>query len=392
MRRILYMAVVALMPMLVQAQGDIETVLDVIEHNNTTLKALRETAGAQKLENRTDIFLADPEIGFNYLWGSPSAIGNRKDISVSQSFDIATLSGEKSRVAAKKNEMIDWQYRAERMNLLLEAKQYCIDLIYYNALLKQIGIRLDNAMGLDKAMKKRLDSGDTSLPEYNNVRLSTASVKCEVARVTAERDAVVAQLARLNGGNPVELTSVDYDTVQTPAVFLEWYKIAEKKNPVLAYVRKDVELSNRQLSLSKKMGLPSFSAGYMSEKTNDEYFKGIALGVSVPLWSNRNRVRQARAAVQAAEARQVDAKLQFYGSLEVLYHRTLGLKAAADTYRASLAATDNTVLLKKAFDAGEISVADYLMQTAVYYDIVRQVLEAEREYQRSCAELYAVEL
>lgn len=392
MRRILYMAVVALMPMLVQAQGDIETVLDVIEHNNTTLKALRETAGAQKLENRTDIFLADPEIGFNYLWGSPSAIGNRKDISVSQSFDIATLSGEKSRVAAKKNEMIDWQYRAERMNLLLEAKQYCIDLIYYNALLKQIGIRLDNAMNLDKAMKKRLDSGDTSLPEYNNVRLSTASVKCEAARVTAERDAVVAQLARLNGGNPVELASVDYDTVQIPAVFSEWYKIAEKKNPVLAYVRKDVELSNRQLSLSKKMGLPSFSAGYMSEKTTDEYFKGIALGVSVPLWSNRNRVRQARAAVQAAEARQVDAKLQFYGSLEVLYHRTLGLKAAADTYRASLAATDNTVLLKKAFDAGEISVADYLMQTAVYYDIVRQALEAEREYQRSCAELYAVEL
>lgn len=68
------------------AQNKISDVLGSIEQNNTTLKALRETADAQKLANRTGIFLSDPEIGFNYLWGNPSSAGNRQDINVTQSF------------------------------------------------------------------------------------------------------------------------------------------------------------------------------------------------------------------------------------------------------------------------------------------------------------------
>ncbi len=38
------------------AQNNMKEVLATIEQNNTTLKALRETADAQKLENRTGIF------------------------------------------------------------------------------------------------------------------------------------------------------------------------------------------------------------------------------------------------------------------------------------------------------------------------------------------------
>ena len=110
------------------AQNKISDVLATIEQNNTTLKALRETSDAQKLENRTGIYLSDPEIGFNYLWGNPSSVGNRQDVSVSQSFDIATLSGLKSKVANGKNELVEWQYKADRMNILLEAKNYCLDL------------------------------------------------------------------------------------------------------------------------------------------------------------------------------------------------------------------------------------------------------------------------
>ena len=123
-----------------RAQTNIDDVLKAVEQNNTTLQALRQTADAQKLENRTGLTLPDPEVGFNYLWGSPSGVGNRKDASVSQSFDIATVSGLKGKVAREKNELVEWQYKSDRMNILLEAKQYCLDLIYYNALLEASGV------------------------------------------------------------------------------------------------------------------------------------------------------------------------------------------------------------------------------------------------------------
>ena len=106
------------------AQNNINDVLNAIEQNNTTLKALRETSDAKKLENRTGIFLSNPEIGFNYLWGNPSSVGNRQDISIKQNFDIPTISGLKSKVANQKNELVEWQYKADRMNVLLEAKLY----------------------------------------------------------------------------------------------------------------------------------------------------------------------------------------------------------------------------------------------------------------------------
>ena len=51
------------------AQSSMDQILHTIEQNNTTLKALRETADAEKLENKSGITLPDPELGFNYQIG-----------------------------------------------------------------------------------------------------------------------------------------------------------------------------------------------------------------------------------------------------------------------------------------------------------------------------------
>lgn len=375
-----------------RAQTNIDDVLKAVEQNNTTLQALRQTADAQKLENRTGLTLPDPEVGFNYLWGSPSGVGNRKDASVSQSFDIATVSGLKGKVAREKNELVEWQYKSDRMNILLEAKQYCLDLIYYNALLEELAIRLEHAKGIAAGQKERLNSGEGNKLEYNNVMLSLSMLEGEITRMKTERDAVQSQLTRLNGGESVTFTKTEYETIEMPDNFIEWCHVAETKNPVLAYVKQEIEVSRKQLFLNKTMGLPTFSVGYMGEYVVGQRYQGISLGMSIPLWSNKNRVRQAKAAVRAAESRQADAKEQFYGNLEILYQRTSGLKIAAETYRASLVEANNSRLLKTALDEGEISVLDYLVGIGLYYDAVNQALDAERAYQKAYAEMSAVEL
>ena len=105
------------------AQNSVTTALKAIEENNKTLKALKETAEAQKLENKTGIYLSNPEVGFNYLWGNPVDMGNRNDFNISQTFDIPTITGMKSKMANERNGLVEWQYKAERMRILLEAKQ-----------------------------------------------------------------------------------------------------------------------------------------------------------------------------------------------------------------------------------------------------------------------------
>lgn len=374
------------------AQNNINPVLSSIEENNTTLKALREQAEADKLQNKTGIFLDDPEVGFNYLWGSPTDIGNRTDFSVSQTFDIPTITGMKSRLANGKNNLVEWQYKADRMNILLEAKQYCIELVYYNSLLKELYLRLEHAQTIAKGYKDRMDRGDVSILEYNKVNLNLSTIQGEISRMEVEREALLAQLKRLNGGIEVVFNDSDYGNRELPLNFDEWYVQAEDKNPILAYVRNEIEVSQKQVSLSKAMNLPKFTAGYMSEKVVGQRYQGVSLGISIPLWSNKNQVKQAKAAVAAAQSREADTKQQFYSQLQIQYSKAMGLKTTADKYRQSLANVNNTILLKKALDAGEISLLDYMVEMGLYYDNVNQTLAAERDYQLAFAELSAVEL
>ena len=64
-----------------RAQNDIEQVMKSILQNNASLRTAQAEAEAQKVAERTDIFLEGPEMGYNRLWGSPLAIGNRTDFS-----------------------------------------------------------------------------------------------------------------------------------------------------------------------------------------------------------------------------------------------------------------------------------------------------------------------
>ena len=374
------------------AQNNTNSVLTSIEENNTTLKALRETAESQKLENRTGIYLSNPEIGFNYLWGNPVDMGNRTDFSVTQTFDIPTITGMKSKVANGKNDLVEWQYKADRMNIMLEAKQYCIELIYYNALGKELNLRLEHAQTIAESYKKRLATGDANKLEYNKIQLNLSSVQGEMSRIEVERNTLLSQLKRLNGGKDVIFDESQFAQIQLPLNFDDWFINAEQKNPVLAYIKQEIEVSKRQVSGSKAMGLPTFSHGYMSEKVVGQRFQGVSVGVSIPLWENKNRVKQAKAAVRAAESREADSKQQFYSNLQIQFNRAMGLQNTAQAYRKSLFTANSTDLLKKALDAGEISLLDYMVEIGLYYETVNQALQAEMDYQKAFAELSAVEL
>lgn len=391
MRKLLWIAASAVFFPLA-AQDRTQEVLRAIEENNTTLRALREEVAAQQLANRTDIFLPGPDVEFNYLWGSPGQIGNRNDIRVTQSFDIATIGGMKNRLADGKNRLLELQYESERINILLEAKQYCISLIYYNALRTETARQLRYAETLADGYGKRLERGDANRLEYNKAQLNLSSVQGEMARIEIERTVLLSELARLNGGTAIPFDQTTYHAQTLPADFGAWYADAEQQNPLLQYVREQVEVSRKEVKLSKMLALPTFSAGYMREKTLGQSYQGITIGMSIPLWGNKNKVKQAKAAVVAAQARQEDTKQQFYDRLQTLYVRADGLRLAAAKYRESLSSLDNTELLAKALNAGEISLLDYIVEIGLYYDAVNRALTAERDFRQAFADLAAVEL
>ncbi len=375
-----------------QALNEYKAVLQQIEENNTTLSALRQQTEAQKLGNRTGLTPANPEIEFNYLWGNRYAIGDRTDFSVTQTFDFPTVYAHRSKIANLQNENVEVQYKAERITILLSAKQACVELVYYNAILKEYAVRLQNAELIANAYKLKLEKGETNILEHNKAQLNLTTIQAEVAQMEAECTALIAELRQLNGGKELSTYDFQFSTSVLPTNFEEWYATAETKSPVLQYVSAQIEISKQQVKLNRAMALPKLTAGYMSEKIVSEHFQGVTVGMSIPLWENRNRTRQAKAQVQATEAMFEDSKIQFYTRLQTLYQKAFALQKNAQKVRQSLENNNNEPLLKKALDAGEISLPTYLLEIEFYYNAVNKVFEAERDFEIATAELQAVEM
>lgn len=376
----------------IQAQDHLQSILDSIEHNNTTLTAFRKTVDAEKQANRTDIFLEDPEVGVNYLWGSPLAIGNRTDISASQSFDMATVLGKKRQLARSKDALQELSYFQVRMNILLEAKYHYIDIIYANSLLRILDKRLEQADRLVELINKKLEAGEGNQLEYNDVRLARSSVKAEMMTIQSDREAALSQLRRLNGGKDIEVEDASFPPSALPSDFTSWVESSAAINPLAKYVRQETDVTRKSLAVAKASALPTISMGYMSEKVAGEHFQGISLGMSVPLWSNKNRIKKAKADIAAAEERQNDVHTQVIGQLKTSYRKAQDLQRVAEELNSSLQQSDNTRLLDKAMQEGAISIIDYLKAVQLYYDHVGKALEAERDYQKALAELSAAAL
>ena len=380
--------------LLANAQGEavslnqLSQILDSVEANNATLIALRREAEARKLENHTGITLADPEVGLKRMWDGAEQTGNMMELTISQSVDLSTALGKRKAVARQKDRLVDEEYRSLRIDVLLEAKLVCIDLVYYNALDAELDRRLEYARQVVEAEKRRLESGDTDVLSYNNVLLSLSALEAESARVEMETSVLATRLACLNGGRQLSFDAEEYASELLPDNFEQWYEEAIANSPALAVVREEREARRSELSLSKTMHLPTISGSYINERhLTGERSQGFAVGVNLPLWANKNQVRSARAALSAAEARETDAQLQVHAYMLEGYERVRGLQQTAALYRLALDEANNSAMLARAMEEGLISVLEYLQGLELYYDYLDRSLSADRDYYRALAEL-----
>ena len=331
------------------SQGAVETVLREIERNNPELQAAAAALDEEKLTNRSEALLADPEVEFNYLWGA-AGIGNRHDLRVTQSFDLPTLTGQRAGKTADLNQLSILKYRAQRLELLQEARKCCIDLIYYAQLLQELDDHLERSATLVRAYERRLEAGGANILDLNKTKLHYASVLGKRNLAASERESLLARLRALNGGKDPDVALTAYDLDDTlPADFETWFAEASDKNPVLGYVRQEVSLGARQLTIDKMAWMPELTVGYMSEIQTEEKFRGVTVGVSIPLWSGANKVKRSRAGVAAAESRQKAAEQAFYEQLR-------------DSYRQAGANRANAELLVRGFLAGVYDLSAYTVE------------------------------
>lgn len=374
-----------------QHPGQFARVLEQIEKNSTTLDAYSKANEARKIGARTGLAPENPEVGFGYLPGTHGGV--RKDVEVSQSFDFPTLYSKRGKLADAQNVSSDWQLRTDRMELLLTAEQYCIELVYNNALAALYSRQVANAKEIAEAYGKKLEHGDATQIEYNKAMLNLTNIENDLKEVNLERRHLQTQLAVMNGGNAIQLPDTVYtESPALPADFDSWTEEAVNANPAFAFMRQEVEVAKRGVGVSKAMGLPKLSVGYAGEFTPTEGWQGVKVGVSIPLWENRNRVKHAKAELAAAEQSESDARLRYTARLQYLFEQANELSDNIKRYESVFSKNSNDELLYKALKGGELSLLDYLLELEYYFNSYEKLMQAQRDLQLILAELYAYKL
>jgi hypothetical protein len=369
------------------SQNTIEMVLSEIETNNTSLAALRKSLDAEQLENKTGIYLDNPEFEFHYLWGSPTELGNRTDFSIRQSFDFPTVYGYKNQISELKNEQLKLEYERQRRALLLDARITCTELTFANARLAELAKRLISAEQLASSYAQKFKTGESNVLEYNKAQLNFLNLNNTIAALEIEQKALSSELTRMNGGKAINFSDTVFRMAEIAEDFELWYLQAEEVNPSLSWLRQEIEISQRHTKLSKASSYPKLQAGYMSEKVVDAHFQGVTIGLSIPLFENKNTVKFAKIQTQALESIAVDEKLQFYNRLIILHTKAKQQQANVIEYRQKLEAYDNSTFLVKALEQGEISLIEYLLEISLFYDSIDTLLEMEAELNKTIGEL-----
>ncbi len=369
------------------AQNSINRILTEIEKNNSTLSALRKGAEAELIGNRTGIYLQNPEVAFNYLWGSPSAIGNRTDINITQTFDFPSAYVYRNQISEHRNAQVGLEYEKQKKSILYNTKLICADVIYRNALITQLSGRVMNTQRIAQAYKVQFEKGDANILEYNRAQLNFVILSKELESNEAERNLLLSQLAGLNGGAFLELNDTMMLTENIDPDFEKWYAGSAQNNPVLKWLEQEVVISQKQIDLNTASSLPRLQGGYMSEKVVGMHYQGVSFGISVPLWQDKNTIKYAKAKTIAIQSAETDTKIRFYNELKGLHSKASALQNSLNDYRKSLQTINSEVLLKKSFDKGQLSVSEYFLELSFYYDSTDRLLELERDLNKTLAEL-----
>mgnify|MGYP004523827325 FL=1 len=359
-----------------------------IAQNNTTLKALHRQMQASVLANGSNLSLTDPEAEVAYLVGTPKGVPNRTNVSLTQSLDWDVLLGRRSALAKANNQVAYNDYRRAVQQVLTEADEQFTTLVYYNKLCGELSQRQTLAEEIERLYQQKFERGDINQLEVNKVRLNASVCRADWARANNERQQILANLQRLNGGHAVAFTDTVYPLAGKALPPLVDFQSALAGSLAVQTAQAAVAQSEAEIKVAKAEGLPALTVGFQGEYIKQNNYSGLSLGFTVPIWGNsRKKIRKAEAELAANRLTVDDVIYQERAQVAKLYASAQQLQQAANALQKDMQLMNNDQLLRRSLELGQISLLDYLLELSFYYTARTSQLEAERDAQLAVSAL-----
>jgi len=354
--------------------------LKSIEVNNPVIKASVKWLESEMYRAKTGIYPDNPDITYNYMWGNPDAIGNQQELEITQMFNFPGYYFARS--SMQKMEFRQSKILVEKTinDILFKAHNEIITLIWLAKKELTLSKKLKESSDLLALMQQGFERKEFSKPALDKVRIHHLNNQTEMAKLKSEIVIHNEILQQLNGDLAVNFTFLDY----APAAALPAFDTLQVKllqfNPDIRIASLSIDISGQKVKVENMNRLPKIEAGYKGETILNQKLQGIHTGISIPLWENKYKVKQARIEENWSQLNYDQVVSGITSSLKAVYSNA---QAVLQNYMnikeltAEPSLSESTFLLLK---AGEISFPEYLSEVQLIYENQLNFLEVERDY------------
>lgn len=371
------------------AQNRYQWVLDLAKSQGIQLQQLQQEREAAMYTIQSTPILDQPEIEFGHFWGAPTEIGNRWDFSVSQTFPFPTTWAHEAKARKLEAESSQLHYDVETQQLLGEIQQLCCNLVYCNAAVKIHSRCATTSQEIAETYAKRMEAGDCNILEFNRAQMDFATQQSKLNKALAEQASLLQQLQLVAPNESVSFTQDQYEPIVLPD-FETLLSDIQQYDPRYAYFAGQEALAQEEVKVARSQWLPNLSLGYASETVTGEAFRGVTIGARLNLWNNSNKTRAAKASLSAIQSSTTTNEQQLRNYYASLYQKALSLQENLQKLQQTYQSNNSLALLKKALDAGEISLEQYLLSADCYNDAELSILETQHDLEETYLRLMVI--
>lgn len=307
---------------------------------------------------------------------------------VNQSLKFPLVYAAQKKVLEADEEMQLYRHRINQRELTLNVLTAYYDVVYFGSV-KRHYKSLDSLYTVyARAAKTRQKSGEGNRLDALVARSKKDEVALMLMRASEDKQVAINRLSNLLQSEDdfvVDMDSLPHLQVQEPDF---------AGHPGLLMQNAAEEVAMKQLNVNKMNWLPDISLGYF-QGTNDvenaPIYRGVEVGLAFPLFfgSQNSKVKSARREMEVARMDYRNFEMRLSGQLEALMGENRKYARSLEVFESSgkAQASEMMNVARKSFDAGEISVLEYVTVMDQARKLFLDYLGSLRAYNRTVLEI-----
>ena len=367
--------------------NDVESILQGVEKNNKELQAYQSYIDSKKLELKSTNNLPDPQLGAYYLPFGEHNTGDYSEFQISQTIEFPTVYGAKSKLIESQSQQLQFNYSVKRQEILSQAKKLCLELTYLDKQKNVEQERLQRSKTVFEQAQELYAKEEKSALEFNKAKVAWMQQQFEVQQIESDQQNILLSLKNLNGDVDITWNSPVYaaDLGISDRDSLWQAKLA--KDPELQKIQQQELMAQQTLKVAKSKSLPDLSLGYNYQGVAGSNYSGVYGGISIPLWSNKNKVLAAKSNLQYQTANSESYQSIIRVNFDKQYNEYSMLLLKYNEYQKTLTGLNSGEMLLKAYQQGEISFMEYYIELNFYNDAYDAMLDVENQLQQRKSQL-----